>query len=213
MPASRGAVKHTSFHPRERKRDWALTPNAWSLLLAWLDQNSDSGGERYLEMGRRLVQYFDRRNCLSPDELADETLNRIARRLEEKGSMAGETPAHSCYVVARFVFHEYLRRSERNQVSLDELPTHQGLAEPDERDYENAREKMIECLEQCLQGLGPDTYEVISQYYKGEQREKIENRRALAARLGISINALSIRACRIRDKLETCVAKCLGAKP
>ena len=205
-------MKHTSIHPGERKKDWALTPSAWNLLLAWLDQGSDSGGERYLEIRRRLVQYFVRRNCLFPDELADETLNRIARRLEEKGSMAGETPAHSCYIVARFVFHEYLRRGERNQVSLDELSTHQGPAEPDERDYEKTREKMIECLEQCLQALGPDTYEVISQYYKGEQREKIENRRALAARLGISINALSIRACRIRDKLETCVAKCLGAE-
>jgi hypothetical protein len=82
-------VKNTSNQARVSKRDWALTPNAWSRLLAWLDQGLDSSGERYLEMRRRLVQYFDRRNCVHPDDLADETLNRIARRLEEGGSMAG----------------------------------------------------------------------------------------------------------------------------
>jgi hypothetical protein len=37
---------------------------------------------------------------------------------------------------------------------------------------------------------------------------KIENRRSLAQTLGITVNALSIRACRIRDKLESCVKKC-----
>jgi len=56
-------------------------------LLKWLDGGADSGGERYLEIRRRLVSYFDRRNCTSPDELADETLNRVARRLEEKGAI------------------------------------------------------------------------------------------------------------------------------
>ena len=33
---------------------------------------------------------------------------------------------------------------------------------------------------------------------------------ALAEKLGISTNALTIRACRIRDKLEGCVGKCVS---
>ena len=41
---------------------------------------------------------------------------------------------------------------------------------------------------------------------------KIGNRRALADSLGITINALSIRACRIRDKLEACVKECANVK-
>jgi hypothetical protein len=36
-------------------------------------------------MHHRLVAYFDRKNCSSPADLADETLNRVARRLEEEG--------------------------------------------------------------------------------------------------------------------------------
>ena len=35
---------------------------AFTRLLQWLDDGSDSRGERYLEMRRRLVAYFDRRN-------------------------------------------------------------------------------------------------------------------------------------------------------
>lgn len=198
---------------REKKRDWALTPNAWRQLLTWLDQGTDSSGERYLEMRRRLVRYFDRRNCLTPEDLADETLNRVAKRLEEAGSMIGKTPAHNCYIVARFVFHEYLRRVENHEVSLDELPDERlPLLNPvalDKIKEGKPPEKLMGCLEHCLQGLDQDNYQLISEYYRGEQKQKIENRRALAARFGITVNALSIRACRIRDRLEECIAKCL----
>jgi len=58
--------------------------------------------------------------------------------------------------------------------------------------------------------LEAEDRELIVGYYHGEQRAKINNRRAMAAKLGVSMNALSIRACRIRDKLEACVRKCLS---
>ena len=62
-------------------------------MLEWLDDGVESDGETYLEMRRRLVQYFDRRNRLSADDLADEALNRIARTLEKDGSIATTPPA------------------------------------------------------------------------------------------------------------------------
>jgi hypothetical protein len=70
-----------------------MTPGAFRQFLNWLDQGVDSSGEKYLEMRRRLVGYFDRKNCLTPDELADETLNRVARRLEEEGAITDTPPA------------------------------------------------------------------------------------------------------------------------
>ena len=191
-----------------------MSQGAFSRLLAWLDEGSDSSGENYLETRRRLVSYFDRKNCLPPDELADETLNRVARRLEEEGSITGATPAHYCYIVAKYVFLEYQRRTDRGQVSIDELsnPRH-PVPSPAElsalEDAAESRENRLDCLERCLQNLEPDSRELITQYYRGEQRTKIDNRRALAARLGISTNALGIRACRLRDKLEACVSKCV----
>src|SRR5580704_18392650 len=98
------------------------TQSAFRGLLNWLDESGDSGGEKYLEMHRRLVSYFARKNCLSPDDLADETLTRVLRRLEEDGAIAGTPAARYCYITARFVFLEYLRRAEHRQISLDALP-------------------------------------------------------------------------------------------
>jgi len=195
----------------EPKKDWVLTQGAFRRLLEWLDEGEDSGGQRYLEIRRRLALYFDRKNCLAPDELADETLNRVARRLEEEGTITSVAPAHYCYIVARFVFLEYLRKP-----AIEELLPEGGArfgaigaADGDDRQDEREKERWRECLTRCVQRLKPDHRELIVGYYSGEQRVKINNRRALAARLGITMNALSIRACRIRDKLEACVRKCV----
>jgi hypothetical protein len=60
-------------------------------------------------MRRRLVLYFQRKRCVTPDDLADETLNRVTRRLEEEGRITDAPPARYCYIVARFVLLEHLR--------------------------------------------------------------------------------------------------------
>jgi hypothetical protein len=88
-----------------------FTETAFGRLLEWLDDGVDSNGETYLEIRRRLVSYFDRRNRLSADELADETLSRIGRTLEKDGTIAVRPPARYCYVVAKFVLLEDIRRS------------------------------------------------------------------------------------------------------
>jgi DNA-directed RNA polymerase specialized sigma24 family protein len=198
----------------ESKRDWALTQSAFRRLLEWLDEGANSDGRRYLDIRMRLVRYFDRKNCLVPDDLADETLNRVARRLEEEGSIETDAPAHYCYIVARFVFMEYLRTPGVEALADSELPRraegHLAVS-GDLAEELLEKERRSECLGHCLQSLAPDHRDLIMTYYTGDQRLKLETRRALAARLSITLNALSIRACRIRDKLEACVAKCLGA--
>jgi DNA-directed RNA polymerase specialized sigma24 family protein len=195
------------------KKDWTPNPEAFRQFLSWLDEGVDSNGERYLEMRRRLARYFDRRNCSSPDDLADETLNRVARKLEEKGEIVGASPAHYCYIVAKFVFLEFGRRSEQNQTSLDAAQSSgrviASLAVPFRPSVDAiAKERLFDCLERCLSKMQPENRELILDYYRGEQRAKIERRSELATRLGLTMNALGIRACRIRSKLETCVRTC-----
>jgi DNA-directed RNA polymerase specialized sigma24 family protein len=199
------------------KSGWLPTQSAFRDFLNWLDDGVESSGEKYLEMHRRLVSYFSRKNCLSPDDLADETLTRVLRRLEEDGAIADMPAARYCYITAKFVFLEYLRRAEHRQISLDVLPGSRYPAsslmascEPD--DELKTRAKRLDCLEHCLLMLNPDHRELISEYYHGERQAKIERRRELAARLGLTMNALTIRACRIRDKLEACVRTALGAE-
>jgi len=196
---------------KPHRKDWALNTAAFHRLLTWLDQGIDSDGATYLEIRRRLVSYFDRKNCATPDDLTDETLNRVARRLEEEGTIQSETPAKYCYIVARFVFMEYLRESQRDTRAIDEITRQSTGAHviDAEDDY---KDKVLACLDQCTRNLDPESRELITRYYVGKERVKIENRRALAKRLGISINALSIRACRIRGKLEICVRECANPK-
>lgn len=197
----------------DSKKNWAMNAGAFARLLGWLDEGRDSKGENYLEMRRRLVAFFDRKNCLNADELADETLNRVARRLEEEGEIESETPARYCYITAKFIFMESLRGADKKSVPLDDVlrqaPSKQFTA-TDADDEKNLKEKMLDCLENCTGKLETASREIIVGYYYGEERAKIENRRALAGKLGISTNALTIRACRIREKLEGCVGKCVG---
>lgn len=192
----------------EPKKNWAITSSAFQRLLDWLDEGENSDGQNYLEMRQRLVDYFDRKNCPTPDEFADETLNRVTRRLEEEGAIESETPAKYCYITARFVFMEFLRGTDRAKVQIDEVLDQKLVAPAAVNEEKELKEKMLTCLEHCTDQLEPANREIIIGYYFGEERVKIENRRALAQNFGISVNALSVRACRIRDRLETCVGKC-----
>lgn len=193
------------------KKDWSLTPTALHRLLNWLDEGADSEGRQYLEMRRRLTAYFDRKDCPTPDDLADETLNRVARRLEEECAIETEVPAKYCYIVARYVFLEYLRARTKDQALHSEIRREsRGDTAEDEANRQN-KERMLQCLEECAEKMDGANRELIFGYYFGTERVKIQNRRAQAKALGITINALSIRACRIREKLEVCVRQCLGS--
>jgi RNA polymerase sigma factor (sigma-70 family) len=194
-------------------KNWTPTQDTFRQFLDWLDEGSGSGGEKYLDLRRRLVLYFDRKNCLTADELADETLSRVAQKFQEKGEITNLSPAHYCYVTAKFVFLEYTRSAEHSHKSLEELPasgpTGGELAAAAPADSASAdKERTLDCLERCLNKLAPDESDLIVTYYQGEQREKIRGRRQIAERLGVSANALTIRACRIRSKLESCVRAC-----
>jgi DNA-directed RNA polymerase specialized sigma24 family protein len=191
--------------------DSVLTQIAFARLLEWLDDGTDSQGQTYLEMRRRLVSYFDRRNRPFADELADETFNRIGKTLETDGAIATRPPARYCYVIARFVLLEDIRRGSRT-VAVDEGRTaaviergspHSGVSEE-----VLLREKRLTCLDRCLQELKPEQRDLAIEYYRDAKRQRIDRRRGIAARLGITMNALGIRASRIRSALETCMNAC-----
>src|SRR5262245_53818783 len=100
----------------ERRGKWSLNQDALLRLLNWLDGGAESDGHAYLAMRRRLTDYFARKHCPAADDLADETLTRVARRLEEEGITRAETPARYCYIIARFVFLEHLRETRSHRM-------------------------------------------------------------------------------------------------
>jgi DNA-directed RNA polymerase specialized sigma24 family protein len=194
------------------KEERGLSPLAFNQLLSWLDDGVDSQGETYLEMRRRLVAYFDRRNRLAADDLADEVMNRVARTLESDGFIATRPPARYCYVIARFVLLEDIRHERSSGRAGDARNVDVSTVrdpkrvEPDEDAVKT--ERRLACLDRCLQELRADQRELVIEYYRDTKREKIERRQALARRLGITMNALAIRASRIRAALEACVTAC-----
>lgn len=186
------------------KHEWALTKGAFDKLLACLAPEPELAGERYEELRRMLLKIFEWRGALFPEDCADETLNRVARRIDE-GVEIRDIGGY-CYGVARLVLLETAKAPDARRVPLDDLMM---PAPP----VEGAEEKVeIQCFEECLRELSADSREVIVQYYCEEKRAKINHRKQLAETLGIPLNALRSRAQRTRDKLEQCIIKCLHAK-
>jgi len=202
-------VEEPSLQSSSRPKDWTLTASAFNRLLNWLDESDTTSGQSYIALRRRLVAYFDRKDCPTAEDLADETLNRVARRLEEEGAIQTESAAKYCYITARFVFMESFRERKKHALVEDA-----GLREKSksfDEDHERiAHEKRLQCLDRCTQKLTVADRDLILRYYVGSQQVKIENRRAMANQLGITINALTIRACRIRERLAACVRQCVN---
>jgi hypothetical protein len=181
---------------------------AFHRLLEWLDEGRDSHGERYLEIRDRLVTYFSRRNCPGPDDLADETLSRVARRLHEQGAIDDIVPARYCYIVAKFVMLESLRLREREAAAATDFQattTDPPIAIDEAR---ADRERRMDCLEECLGALTAADRQLILDYYRTDTASTKTQRKALADRLGLTANSLAIRAWRLRHRLEACVRTC-----
>lgn len=187
------------------KDKWALTGEALAKFLACLDADSERAGEKYEAIRLTLMKFFDWRGAHYPEECADETLNRVIRKIDE-GESIRDIPTY-CHGVARLVFLETLKSPESKQTDFDEVsPALLIASEPDEEDPRQ------ECFNGCLRELPTESQHLIMQYYQDEKRAKINHRLALAEKLGIPLNALRSRAQRIRDKLEECVHRCLKKK-
>ena len=186
---------------------WTLTPEAFDRLLLAFDNDRETAGEKYLSLRRNLVRFFEGRGCQMAEDYADESINRIAKRIYE-GEEVQEIN-HYCYGVARFVWLEALKEKDKEEKFVNELPTLQ-IVNPNYEDDENTTK--LDCLQNCLQKLPIESRELITKYYQGEKREKIETRQKLAEGLGIPMQALRSRAIRLREKLETCTVSCLRKK-
>ncbi|HZR27176.1 MAG TPA: hypothetical protein VFA71_00235 [Terriglobales bacterium] len=58
-----------------------LTREEFAKLLAALDSDRNQAAKKYEILRRKLVKLFERRQCIQTEELADETLDRLAKRL------------------------------------------------------------------------------------------------------------------------------------
>ena len=190
--------------PVSTKQEGVMTQEAFDRLLASLDTDREQAGQKYVCIRLKIVKYFEWRGAAFPDREADVTINRVARQIEE-GKEIHNLNAYF-YGVARLVFIESLRAQRKEQEVLRHAPT----VESPETDTDLDAEERRKCLDRCLQALPEESRALIIEYYQDEKKKKIEGRKRIAARLGIPLNALRIRAHRIRLGLEACVRECIG---
>jgi DNA-directed RNA polymerase specialized sigma24 family protein len=180
--------------------DWSPTQEDFNRLLSWLDSDRDRAGERYERIRRKLILLFASRGGTSPEEMADECINRVIKKLPEIEQQYTGSPENYFFGVVNFIVLEWQRRDRPIAIPLPE-PASLEMEEP------------LDCLDGCLDRLPASTRELVLEYYQQEKRAKIDHRATLAERMGIAANALRIRAHRIRKHLEKCVLKCLDKAP
>ncbi|HEY0377992.1 MAG TPA: sigma-70 family RNA polymerase sigma factor [Pyrinomonadaceae bacterium] len=183
------------------KNDEGLTQEQFELLLAWLDPDPVRAGERYEKIRRRLIAIFLNRRCQEAEDLADKTINRVAKKVGElKDSYVGD-PARYFYGVAKKLLLEYHRQHGRPIPSPPPPVTHEELEQP------------LACLDKCLAQLPPENKELILHYYQEQKKAKIAAHKELGEQLRLKAGALRARIFRIRAKLEECLKECLRDSP
>src|SRR5262245_33334282 len=115
-------------------RDRSLTPESFQLLMRWLDSDSEVAARKYEAIQRRLIKFFECHGAHRPEEDADATIDRVARRLLEGEQVHHPDPVVYFMGVARNVLKEDWRGS-RTAASLNELPVQRHpVTDPDQQD-------------------------------------------------------------------------------
>ena len=173
-----------------------LKQDEFDQLLGWLDPNRERAGQLYEKIRWRLIAILASRGCSQAEELADETIDRVSRRVADiQGTYVGD-PAIYFLGVMNNVHHEYLKRP----------PLPRLVERADEADI---KERVHLCLDSCLSRLAPHARQIIEQYYAEDRRAKINLRKRIAGILGVSRSNLRLRALRIRAKLQECIQQCI----
>lgn len=181
-----------------------MNAEAFQGLLARLAPDTERASHEYEMLRRRLIDFFDWRGTPSPEARADETLDRVARKLQQ--GVIVEQVAGYARGVARHVLLESHRSGARERVMLHTLV---ALTPPATR-AEDEDETRSLCLRDCLSALSPENRQLILAYYESDARAHLSERMKLAEQRHVSYGALRVRVHRLRGTLEGCLRGCLA---
>ena len=180
---------------------FVLTKDALDVLLGRLDADRARAGAKYETLRVGLIRFFEWRGASTPMEHADETLDRVARKLQQGEEIRD---LHTFATgVARFVFMEVVKRRNTQQAALRKWPSPAAADPPGAPSDER-----MECARKCLQTLPTENARLAIAYYQEDKAKKIANRQVIADELGVSLNTLRMRMQRIREQLEQCILEC-----
>lgn len=171
-------------------------------LLARLDPDRMQAWQQYNQLRNRLAMFFE--PCFEASDLADEVLDRIARKLET-AEIADLT--QFAFGIARNVRREF-QQSSATSLPMQDEPT---SADDDlEHSIVHAldTQKKHECFLLCMRQLAAEDQQLLLDYHPNQLGNVEESRQRLAKNLGLTPGALRNRAARLRTKLERCCNKC-----
>ena len=179
----------------------------WQRLLPFLardqepSRNHASGGEYEVVRGK-LLKFFRSKGALHGEELADETFDRVARKLAD--DRLGDVRNSTGYVlgVARLVWLEAVKHDVLRRTRLDNWEATRERSSPSTIAQLLQREVDLAVLDRCLGELGADARTLLLDYYAHEGRARIETREALVQRFGSNPGRLRVRVHRLRIQLE-----------
>jgi DNA-directed RNA polymerase specialized sigma24 family protein len=182
-----------------------LSREAFEQLLAALDPVRERAGQRYEGIRARLRRFFMARGMPEPEDLADQTIDRVARKLSEGEIIRTPDLIRYFLGVARNVALQAWSLEQRRRESPRSWE--EAISTPSEDDAQEAA--TLACLERCLEALPPESRTLALHYYDHDPAEKVERRRDLARQLSVGSNALRIRLHRLRAQLAACTRRCL----
>ena len=172
-------------------------------LLNWLDQDRERAGEQYEIIREQLINIFAWRQAQDPEDLADETIDRVTQRVSEIRQTYSGNPRLYFFGVAKKVLLEAQRRESRS------WPLEDTAAIRFQEETDEDSEQLYECLDRCILKLPPERRELLFDYYEGSKKSRADARRALANKLAISPAALRMVMYRTLVRLEKCIQECI----
>jgi DNA-directed RNA polymerase specialized sigma24 family protein len=199
----------------QKRKPAELTIGSFERLLAFLDDDPDRAAERYEKIREKLCRLFEWRGCIPGVDYADETIDRVAKRLEEGLEEKPKDPYLYFHGVALNVIRERWRKAAPEPQSLEavrQVPSVNPFEIDRARESSDRIERRLGCLQDCLDRLTPASRELITAYHLGGSGVNIARRQSLADRLNIPAAALRLRVFRIRRQLERCLGACPGER-
>jgi RNA polymerase sigma factor (sigma-70 family) len=169
-------------------------------LLRSLNPDAQEAGVIYRQIHQRLIRFFRLNNAIDPEALADEAMDRLARRIEEGEANEIGSPHAFALGIGRHLLFEDVRRRRRDDQVTSEWVRISAATNPN-------REPLLLALDECMERMREDQRQLLRLYYQWSGQQKIEHHRQLAKDLGLTVNALRNRLMRARTELDKCIHK------
>lgn len=192
---------------RKTKPFYDVSEESFNRFLALLAPGPEEAAEAYFGLRSKLSMLFQMRGFPDPEGPADETLERLVKRVSESGNEILDIRAYALGIAKKILLEH--QRSTRKTVSFDSQRLDlQSSPEQSSIEHSDVQRRSEDCFRKCLGTLSPQTKELLLAYYSVGGKP-MKTRELLAQELGLSLNALRVKIHRERSSLNSCIRKCL----